>query len=279
MRTDAAMPEPLRKSALAGRKQPYGWAWIGSIAFHGLLVGGVVAATLLGDRAPDLSQQPIQAKLVRLGKPRPDNWLPRKPTAPPVPQTTQTAPVPTPGAQSAPLPPAPEAKPQPETKPDPVPAKAAPTPTGPSTAAGAPKDAKVDQKSKLDDIMKRFQKGAVAGPAEELPGQLDGDPDGDSEDGSEGERYYALLTKRFKENFLVPNTISDQERMYLKATVSVRIEANGSISSWKIVQGSGNAAFDSALEAAVKRSSPVPPPPANLASQLRSGISLIFKPF
>lgn len=279
MRTKS-MPEPLRNSALVGRRQPYGWAWMASIALHVLLVLGIVVASLYRPAPPDLNQKPIAAKLVRLGQPRPDNLLPRKPTAPPVPPVAKEAPVVTPGEKVAPLPPSPTpAPPKPESKPEPSKAPA-PTPSStPATAAAAPRDVKADPKASLDDIMKRFQTGAVAGPAEDLPGQLDGDPEGDAEQASEGERYYALLEKRLRDLYTLPSTITDQERLHLKATVLIHIEANGVISQSKIVQSSGNSAFDSALEGAVKRASPVPPPPKHLASSLRrSGIAVNFRP-
>lgn len=275
-----SLPEPLRTSALVGRRQPYGWTWMASIGLHGLVVLGIVVASLYQPAPPDLNQKPIAAKLVRLGQPRPDHLLPRKPTAPPVPPVAKDAPVVTPGEKVAPLPPSPTPSPaKPESKPEPSKA-ATPTPSSsPATQAAAPKDVKPDPKASLDDIMKRFQKGAIAGPAEELPGQLDGDPEGDAAEASEGERYYALLEKRLRELYTLPSTISDQERLHLKATVLIHIEPNGRISQSKIIQSSGNSAFDSALEGAVKRASPFPPPPGHLASSLRrDGIAVNFRP-
>lgn len=278
MRADRhARPPQLAGSALAGRKQPYGWAWLVSLGLHAGIVLALVAVSVLGEsKEPAPTQKPM---LVRLGKPRPSEWLPRKPTAPPVPPAAKTAPVAAPGEKSAPLPPQPEARPTPP-KPEPKPeAKPAPTPAAaPATQAAAPRDAKQDSKAKLDDIMKRFQAGAIAGPAEEFPGQLDGHAEGDS-DRAEGEAYYALLEKRVKDQYKLPATISERERMYLNATVRIFIEANGRISRSQIVQGSGNATFDSALEAAVQRASPVPPPPPHLVKLLaREGVDLNFRP-
>lgn len=271
-----ALPEAVARSPFAGRKQPYGWAWIASIGIHaGLVAAMVVVSVISGSDAPAPMQKPM---LVRLGTPRPKEWLPRKPTAPPVPPAAKEAPVPTPGQQVAPAPPAPTpTPPKPETAPDA--AKAVPTPAAaPATQAAAPRDAKQDPKAKLDDIMKRFQTGAIAGPAEDLPGQLDGHAEGDS-DRAEGEAYYALLEKRVKDQWKLPATISDRERMFLNATVRIYIESNGRIARSEIVTGSGNGVFDSALESAVQRASPVPPPPEHLVRLLqREGVDLNFKP-
>lgn len=271
-----ALPEAVARSPLSGRKQPYGWAWLVSIGLHAGLFAAVIAVSVLADSSPPAPMQ--KPMLVRLGKPRPKEWLPRKPTAPPVPPAAKDAPVPTPGEKVAPAPPSPTpAPPKPEAKPDA--AKAVPTQaTAPATQAAAPRDAKQDSKAKLDDIMKRFQTGAIAGPAEDLPGQLDGHPEGDS-DRAEGEAYYALLEKRVKDQYKLPATISERERMYLNATVRIFIEANGRIARSEIVQGSGNGVFDAALESAVQRASPVPPPPPHLVRLLqRDGVDLNFKP-
>ncbi len=270
-----ALPEAISRSPLAGRKQPYSWAWIASIALHGGLFAAIVAVSVFGDsRPPTPMQKPV---LVRLGTPRPKEWLPRKPTAPPVPPAAKEAPVATPGEKVAPAPPSPTpTPPKPEAKPDAK--KAAATPAAaPATQAAAPRDAKQDSKAKLDDIMKRFQTGAVAGPAEDLPGQLDGHADGDAEH-AEGEAYYALLIKRVEDQYKVPATISERERMYLNATVRIFIERNGRISRSEIVKGSGNGVYDGAVEAAIQRASPVPPPPDHLVRTLaRDGVDLNFK--
>jgi TonB family protein len=270
------MPEAIARSPLAGRKQPYRWAWLASLGLHGGLVVALVVVSVFGDSRPEPPMQ--KPMLVRLGKPRPKEWLPRKPTAPPVPPAAKEAPVATPGEKVAPAPPSPTpAPPKPEAKPDAQ--KAAPTPaSAPATQAAAPRDAKQDPKAKLDDIMKRFQTGAIAGPAEDLPGQLDGHAEGDS-DRAEGEAYYALLEKRVKDQYKLPATISERERMYLNATVRIFIEPNGRIARFEIVQGSGNGVFDGALESAVQRASPVPPPPQHLVRLLqREGVDLNFKP-
>ncbi|AKU90337.1 TonB family protein [Vulgatibacter incomptus] len=270
-------PQALSRSSLIPRKDRYGWAWIVSAVLHGvILVGFIVGASLgsCGDGI-DSNQKPIVAKLVRLGTPREERLLPRLPTAPPAQQAPKDAAVVTPG-QTAPV------------KPDPTPAPPAPTETAKpvAVAEAAPPKAPAaqqaeapkvpDSKQKMDDIMKRFASGTRAGKPEELPGQADGDPMGDAERAEEGERYLALVEQRIKSHYIVPSTIPDAERVRLVAVVTIRVERNGTISSFKISEPSGNGSFDAALESAVKKASPLPPPPDHLLSMLK-GLAVRFR--
>lgn len=268
----AAAPREEERSILVPRKEKHAWAMTLSIGVHGLILVGLVAGSLFpscqGSAPPN--QKPIAAKLVRLGTPRNENHLPRIPTAPPAPRTAKEAPVVTPGEKVA--------KPEPPTPPAPTPAPTpTPTPapsTAPSTAKPAAAQAEApktpDSKERLDDIMKRFAAGSRTGKAEDLPGQLDGDPLGDAERAAEGERYLALVEQRIKAHYVVPSAIPDAERIRLSAVVRLRVERNGRISSYEITQPSGNGLYDSALEAAVQRASPLPPPPEHLLPMLRN---------
>ncbi len=270
--------QALPHSGLVPRKERFGWAWTISIGLHvALFLGAAIgsSASSCGDGV-DRNQKPIAAKLVRLGTPRDEKLLPRIPTAPPAPPATKTAPVVTPGdtkpvAEPSPIPTPP--KPQETSKPV---AAATPTPpTPPASRAEAPKD---DGKQKLDDIMKRFATGTRVGEAQELPGQLDGDPMGDAENAEEGERYLALVIQRLRSQWVMPTAISAEERIRLTAVVTLWVERNGSISRHQISQPSGNGLFDAALESAVQRSSPLPPPPDHLVSTFRRGVAVTYKP-
>src|SRR5262245_20758410 len=68
----------------------------GSILVHGLLVGaGLLYGWLNASPRLDLNQKPIEASLVRLGKPRDPELLPRKeelPSPPPVSEPTPPSP-------------------------------------------------------------------------------------------------------------------------------------------------------------------------------------------
>ncbi len=247
-------------SSLIRRPQPYGWAWVVGLGLHLLLALAVVIVALWPSSPRiDLSQKPITAKLVRQGKPRDERFLPRKETAPPPPPSAaKPAPVP------APPKPAPAAE-----------AKAAPSPAPAPAAAPQKPD---DRKQKLDDIMKRFKATAAAGAAEDPVGALDGDPDGDAENAEEGERYLALVKKRIQDRYEVPATISDQERVSLRAVVRIYVQRNGAIARSEIVQPSQNPVFDQALEAAIGKVRTLPPPPEHLAADLsREGIDVVFR--
>lgn len=280
----AARPPPGESSPLAKRKEPYRWAWTVSVVIHAVAFAGLVGTSLLdgcGGKARD--EKPVVAKLVRLGTPRDERLLPRLPTAPAVPPARKDAPEVTPGKELQTPPPKPEPKPEPtppppETKPVPVPTpEPKPVPQAPPQQATAPKTAETAPKSNLDDIMKRFAAADRRGKAEDLPGQLDGDPEGDAEQAAEGERYLALLQKRLRDNYVLPSTIPEAERVRLQALVRITIEKNGRISNFRIEKGSGNPQYDAALNSAVQKSSPLPPPPEHLLRTYREGFPVRFR--
>lgn len=63
----------------------------------------------------------------------------------------------------------------------------------------------------------------------------------------------------------------------LVATVSFRISERGDVSDVSLVQGSGNPYYDESIIRAVKKASPVPPPPAQFYNDFRF-VELDFKP-
>ncbi len=230
--------------ATALRRRDRMWpAVIFSVVVHAFLVAWAVVR-----RPPppmDLDQKPIIAKLVRLGEKRPEEWLPRKDAAPPPPAP------PSPSA-------APVAAPAPQ-KPAAPAAKAPPQPPAPS-AAGKPGG------TSLASILSKVQKQVQ----DQRYGAPDGDPGGDSDSASEGDRYLALLRSALVSAYVVPATISERERMYLKATVVLFLEPSGRLVDFRFETRSGNPAYDAALERAI-RGARFPPPPAELREQFRRG--------
>jgi colicin import membrane protein/protein TonB len=196
----------------------------------------------------DPGQKPIVAKLVRLGEKRPENLLPRKEEeAPPAAPTPKTAPVaPAPTAKAAPVL---DAK-----------AKAKPAATTPPEGGGQPGG------DPLARVMSKLQKEK----AEEAPrwGDPSGDAEGDASEGSEGDRYLALVQRAIRSNFRLPATIPERERLHLRATVILLLEPTGAIRDFKIVRRSGNAEFDDAVERSA-RWGRLPPPPPSLAERYR----------
>lgn len=220
-----------------------------SIVAHGLIV-----AWALARRPPppiDLDQKPIIAKLVRLGEKRPEDWLPRKDAAPP------PAPAPTAAAIAA----APAAPPRPAA----AAPKAPPRPAAPSPA-GTPGG------TSLSSILSKVQRQVE----EARYGAPDGDPSGDAGSASEGDRYLALVRSALQAAYVVPATISERERLYLKATVVLLIEPSGRVVDYRFESRSGNPAYDAALERAIKAAR-LPPPPAEMREQFRrSGFGVNF---
>ncbi|HEX9051915.1 MAG TPA: energy transducer TonB, partial [Anaeromyxobacter sp.] len=107
-------------------------------------------------------------------------------------------------------------------------------------------------------------------------GSPDGDPAGDSETGSEGDRYLALATRELQSNYNLPKTISQNESLHLAATVVLLIDGSGRIVGHSFERRSGNPAYDAALERAVQ-SSKLPPPPPALRERFRTqGLGVNF---
>ncbi len=215
------------------------WPAVSASAVAHLLI--IVWALVRREPPPiDLEQKPIVAKLVRLGEKRPEEWLPRKEAPPPPPAPPAPVPVSAPiaAAQPRPTAPAPSAKP--------APAK----PPAPSAS--------------LSSILSKVQRQVN----ERRYGSPDGDAAGDSEQGSEGDRYLALVTNALQAVYRVPATISERERMHLRATVVLYIEQSGKVSRYRFESRSGNNAYDMALERAIKEAR-LPPPPAEVRERYR----------
>ncbi len=232
---------------------------LASVVGHAAAVAlALVFSWLFAGPSISLDQKPITASLVRLGKQRDDKLLPRKEEEPP------------PAAEK----PVEVAAPKP---PDtavavPIPSKdAKPDPKKDASKEPKPKDAK---KSLFD----AFNKTGRAGKPEELEGQADGDPNGDSAK-QEGERYFGLLTSVVKRNYDVSNSISEAERRRLHAVVTLKIATTGELLDVKLSTPSGNELFDAAVLGAVKKAAPFTAPPEHLRDGLRkTGVSFDFTP-
>lgn len=233
------------------------------------LVVHVAAVVLLFVGRPppplDLGQQPIRVRPVRLGEKRPDHMLPRKqeglPPPAPVAAPVATAPRPAPASAAPPAPSKVAAGTAPSVaKPSPAVARGAAA--GARTAGG--RDA-------LAQVISRFESTAPEG-------SPDGDPLGTESDGDVGDRYLAQVTRALQETYTLPSTISERERMYLKATVLLFIEPDGRVSRWQFAQRSQNPVFDGALERAIQTAR-VPPPPPEMAQRYRTqGLAVLYRP-
>jgi protein TonB len=241
---------PAETSLLVPRPTALPLFVLASVLGHGLVVGGwLVLSWAFAPPKVDLEQKPIKASLVRLGKKRDEKLLPRReePPPPPPPKVEEVA-------------------------------VAAPKP--PDNAVKIPtKDARpekpVEQKKSLFDA---FAKTARASKPEELEGEADGDPHGDSAK-QEGERYFGLLNSVVKRNYDVSSAINEAERRRLRAEVAIRIGPAGELLDVTLMKPSGNELFDSAVIGAVKRASPFAPPPPHLRDALKKdGVAFVFTP-
>ena len=132
-----------------------------------------------------------------------------------------------------------------------------------------------DRRNRLFGAFDKFSKSK---PQEDLDGAEDGDPNGDSAT-AEGERYFGMLSSQVRRHYNVADTIPENERLYLKAQVAMRLNRTGEVLDARLAKASGNVLFDSAVLAAVKKASPFSPPPDHLRDALqKSGIVLEFSP-
>ncbi len=243
--------EQMVPSTLVGRRTPFGKAVLVSVALHAGLLVAAVGLSLLEPSKPEITQKPISAKLVRLGKKRDEKLLPRKETQPPPPPKTREVPVPVP----APTPdkPAVPTKPAPQAKPEPA----------------------VDHRKSVFDAFAK-----TAAKPEELEGDPDGDPEGDASDAEEGERYFGLILAKARRNYGITKTIAPQELVRLKAEVVLYINATGELIRDPVIQAtSGNEQFDQDVVMALKKAAPFGPPPQHLAATLKSvGVAIVATP-
>ncbi len=233
-----------------------------SIGLHAAVVVAAILWGMFGRSAPvNLDQKPIKASLVRLGKPRDQKLLPRKEELPPPPKKVD-----------APKPPDPVAPKPPDTSAVAVPIPGVKPEPKPAATKQAGEKTGDERRSALFSAF-----GKASTKPEELEGAEDGDPFGDSAV-QEGERYYGAVTAQVRRYYDVSQTISEQERLHLKAEVFFRVNRQGSLMEVKLSKASGNTLFDSAVVAAVKKAAPFAPPPEHLRNTLEDeGVILEFK--
>ena len=246
-----------------------------SLAVH----AGAITAAALHRPAPqlDLNQKPIVAKLVRLGQKRPEQWLPRKEAPPPEPAPAAAAqpppPVPVPAAQPQP---APVAAPSARPKPAPAPPAAASRAKAAPKAAAQPGRSAGGRGDVLASVLSRVRRDKAL--SEPVYGDPSGDPSGDAEEASAGDQYLALVERSLRESYVLPSTISERDRVALKATVVLYLDSDGHVLRYAFETRSGNGAFDAALERAI-RAARLPPPPADLRQKYRNeGLGVVYRP-
>lgn len=117
---------------------------------------------------------------------------------------------------------------------------------------------------------------AVGEPSDE--GHEEGSRLGDDITGRLKADYNDKLIAHIKSYYQLPPTLSDEERVRLKALLFIRIGASGELFEARIEKPSGNPAFDNAVLAAAKKAAPLPPPPIPLRAFYANGGLLRFRP-
>lgn len=223
-----------------------------SFLLHG---AGVGAAMYVGRQrpAPRLDNA-IPVQLVKLGKKRDPKLLPRK---------VQEAQPPPPPDEGIKLDTGDKAKPpEPKEK-----TKKPPQAKEPELSDAAKR--MLDQ-SKIDEALKRI---------EDPEGDPSGSEYGTTTDPTNAAAGYQLeIGQVLQANYRLPQAIPASQRQFLRASVVLFIERNGRIARYEFVERHPNTLFMGALEQLLS-SITLPPPPKDLASQVKEGgIEVIFRP-
>ncbi|HET9553827.1 MAG TPA: energy transducer TonB, partial [Anaeromyxobacteraceae bacterium] len=107
-------------------------------------------------------------------------------------------------------------------------------------------------------------------------GSPDGDPRGDSSE-AVGDQYHALVVAALRQNYRLPPTISERDRLHLTGTLVLFIDGDGRILRYEFSKRSGNQVFDDALERAVRDTRFAPPPTASRDAYRRVGLEVQFR--
>ena len=220
---------------------------VGSIVLH---AGIIIALVLLmgfhaSARKP---QHVIVTELVRLGKERPKDLLPRKEQPPPEP------------THADPPPQTDQAQPAPQDKPPP-----------PKDSAPSAKD-RLSQLSKVNDALNRLKT------EEEPEGKEDGSKYGTVAKALEGNKLASEVAACMKAHWTLPGMTAAQV-VGKSADIAVSIERDGRLSNFELLKSSGDQRFDAAVKNAATQCGRVSAPPAEVAEQMRKdGVSVTFTP-
>ena len=223
-----------------------------SLGIHGGLVAGWLLFPEPSTKAFDLDGAVVKTRLVKLGKPRDEKLLPRVAASPPPPEAQKTAP-PTPMDA-------------------PIPEQSAPA-KQPSASEILNQFKKDNAKpADINDIIR----DRIGEPEDE--GRLDGDPQGSELTGEIKASYFQRVGNHIKKSLENSSTMTDEERLRLRAELMLKIDVDGTILDARIQKSSGNTVYDNDVLAAAKRSSPLPAPPLPARGIAQSGFALNFCP-
>ena len=78
--------------------------------------------------------------------------------------------------------------------------------------------------------------------------------------------YGNAVADRIRAQWALPSFLQSQN---LHATIIIHLDGHGNVVAMEFTRVSGNTLFDNYAEGAIRRSSPLPPPPVELAPSLR----------
>jgi TonB family protein len=217
-----------------------------TLAIHGALI-----FTIYWSHVRPVATEPevrdlIVTRMVQLGKPREKFWLPRI-AQPPRPKIQQPT------------------------------IKIAEDPNAPPAPKEAPKIDDADISKDMKRALQKLKNLAAANvPEEEPEGSAMGSPAGTATTGSEGDEYATQIFEAIRANWNAATLIDEATVRTLKASVVVRIDADGALLEPTLRKPSGNDIFDDSCLEAVKKTGKVPPPPPAEAAKFKRGVSLAF---
>lgn len=203
------------------------YAIVFTVALHALVLGGAFIARMLSFHHTTISKESyVDAQLVRFGKPRDLSFLPHKEghvkDKPPEIKVAKDL----------------NALPHLEKKDE-------------------PKDVDPLKKTHAEQF-KQMDDNEGVQPSNE--GSLTGSRAGTATE-AKGDPYILQLVDMIGSAWSVPTTLSDAQLAKLTAVACLTISESGALTSYKIVQPSGNSQFDSSLDAALSTTKKLPPPP------------------
>ena len=238
-----------------------------SVVLHLVVLGVAVGVGAGGHREIDLDKSVVKTRLVKLGKKRDEKLLPRIAKEKPKPKPKEAAPPKPVPDKPAP----PKAEPKPAPKPEAKPEPEKPAEKKPSAQdllqKFAEENAPEPERPSIDDLI------ADRIGEEEDEGHEDGSKIGEEISGRLKATYNDKLLARVKNALVAPATLSEQERLFLKAVLFVAIDADGSLLDARISKSSGNSGFDNAVLAAAKKTS-YGAPPIPVRDFYRAGVAM-----
>ena len=211
----------------------------------------------------------IATKLVRLGKERPKDMLPRlaKQAPPPV-ATAKPQPKPVKEKPAPPTPPKPKPTPKATKK---APPKKVPQKSQPEATSAS--------KPSVSNALSRLKSLTSSKGDEEPEGVSDGSVLGEAAKRVIGNRYVGEVYTSIKAAYALEGIDPQSPALAGKTVViAVWISRRGKVQRTKVLQPSGVEAFDRSVEKTLKRVRAVPAPPKEIWELVADGIEIEFSP-